>query len=335
MDRRSDEDPPLIQEFLREARRNFAGEPEPITGHNGYRPPGLSQHAVAQRLGISPRLYQDWEGCGRPIPAHRLDSLANALRLDSRKRDELWFIVTGGYPPRGPAEPDPEAVTGWTSYLHALQVPALTVDGAWRILETNQAWRQLFEPAGQPPPANLLRFVLFAPYARQLCAEWRTGWATAFLRQLRLQAQTAHHQPQTGPDQELLRVIAELREDPELARLWQAESESTRVALHHDGQVRLLRPPAGGYVQRVRMLVSSPAHDPRRRVLMFMPAVTAPGLAGPAGTAPGTTASATTASATTAPGTAGPAVPTLRRTGPYSGVLSGPPKSGLVKSGLL
>lgn len=310
MDRRPDEEPPLIQEFLREARRNFAGEPEPITGHNGYRPPGLSQHAVAQRLGISPRLYQDWEGCGRPIPAHRLDSLANALRLDSRQRDELWFIVTGGYPPRGPAEPDPEAVTGWTSYLQALQVPALTVDGAWRILETNKAWRQLFEPAGQVPPANLLRFVLFAPYARQLCGEWETGWATAFLRQLRLQAQTTPHQPQTEPDQELRRVIAELRDDPELARLWQAESESTRVALHHDGQVQLLRPPAGGspaggYVQRVRMLVSSPAHDPRRRVLMFMPAV------------------------------AGPAVPALRRSGPYSGVLSGPPKSGLVKSGLL
>jgi transcriptional regulator with XRE-family HTH domain len=303
MDRRPDEDPPLIQEFLREARRNFVGEPEPITGHNGYRPPGLSQQAVAQRLGISPRLYQDWEGCGRPIPAHRLDGLATALRLDPRQRDELWFIVTGGYPPRGPAEPDPEAVTGWTSYLHALQVPALTVDDAWRVLENNHAWRQLFEPAGQLPPANLLRFVLFEPYARQLCGEWKTGWVTAFLRQLRLQAQTLPHQART--QEELRRVIVELREDPELARLWQAESESTRVALHSDGQIRLLRPPSGGYLQRVRMLVSSPAHDPRRRVLMFMPAV------------------------------AGPAVPALRRSGPYSGVVSGPPKSGLVKSGLL
>ncbi|MEW2518716.1 helix-turn-helix domain-containing protein [Actinacidiphila alni] len=311
MDRRLDEDPPLIQEFLREARRNFAGEPEPITGHNGYRPPGLSQHAVAQRLGISPRLYQDWEACGRPIPAHRLDSLANALRLDSRQRDELWFIVTGGYPPRGPAEPDPEAVTGWTSYLHALQVPALTLDGAWRILETNHAWRQLFEPAGQAPPANLLRFVLFAPYARQLCGEWKAGWVRDFLRQLRLQARTAPHlQAQATPhraqtQQELLTIIEELRGDIELARMWQAESESTRVALHNDGRIRLLRPPSGGYLQRVRMLVSSPAHDPRRRVLMFMPAVT------------------------------GPAVPAPRRSGPYSGVLSGPPKSGLVKSGLL
>jgi transcriptional regulator with XRE-family HTH domain len=299
MDRHSDEDPPLIQEFLRGARRSYEGEPEPITGHKGYRPPGLSQHAVAQRLGISPRLYQDWECCGRPIPAHRLDSLANALRLDLRQRDELWFIVTGGYPPRGPAEPDPEAVTGWTSYLQALQVPALTVDGVWRILETNHAWRQLFEPAGQLPPVNLLRFVLFAPYARQLCGEWKTGWVTAFLRQLRLQAQTTPHQ-------ELRRVITELRGDPELARLWRAGSESTRVALHNDGQVRLLNPPTSPYAQRVRMLVSSPAHDPRRRVLMFMPAAAAPAV-----------------------------VAQRRRTGPYSGALSGPPKSGLVKSGLL
>jgi transcriptional regulator with XRE-family HTH domain len=258
-----DDEPPLIQEFLRQARKGYTGRPEPITGHAGHRPPGLSQFAVADRLGISTRLYQDWEAAGRPIPVQRLDGLAKALGLDSRRRDELWFIVTGGYPPRGPSRPDPDAVSGWTSYLHALPVPALAVDGTWRVLESNDAWRQLFAPVGQTPPANLLRFVLFSPYARRLCGEWKAGWATAFLRQLRLEAQTT-------ADKELRGVISEVRLNPELARLWQAANESTRVALHHDGQVCLLRPPANGSV-RVRMLVSSPAHDPRRRLLTFLP----------------------------------------------------------------
>lgn len=268
-----DDEPPLIQEFLRQARKGYTGLPEPITGHAGHRPSGLSQFAVAERLGISTRLYQDWEAACRPIPVQRLDGLAEALGLDSRRRDELWFIVTGGYPPRGPSRPDPDAVSGWTSYLHALPLPALAVDGTWRVLECNDAWRQLFEPVGQTPPANLLRFVLFSPYARRLCGEWKTGWATAFLRQLRLEAQTT-------ADKELRGIISEVRLNPELTRLWRAANESTRVALHHDGQVCLLRPPTAGSVAsgsvasgsvRVRMLVSSPAHDPRRRLLTFLP----------------------------------------------------------------
>lgn len=276
-----DDEPPLIQQFLRQARKEYTGRPEPLTGHSGHRPRGLSQYAVASRLGISPRLYQDWESSSRPVPVQRLDGLAQALGLDSLRRDELWFIVTGGYPPRGPSRPDPDAVTGWTSYLHALPVPALTVDGSWRILESNHAWRQLFEPAGQSPPANLLRFVLFSPYARRLCGEW-DRWATAFLRQLRLESQTTERQ-------ELRAIIGELRGNAELTLLWQAAGESSRVALHHDGQLCLLRPPASENV-RVRMLVSSPAHDPRRRVMTFLPAPEITAAQAAAGSAGGTAA---------------------------------------------
>lgn len=245
--------PPLIHGFLRRARR--AGG-------------ALNQQDVAGWVGVSTRLYQDWESGARSIPAHRLDALASALGLDAERRDELWVIASGNFPPRGPGRPDPGAVRGWTSYLRLLPVPSLAVDAGWRIEESNAAWQGLFLAAGEPPPANLLRFVLFSPYARRLCGDWAAGWATPYLRQLRLEAEAGR-----GP--ELRGLVAEIAgragRDPELARLWRAVEGSSRVALHDDGQVRLLVPPAGGPPAYVRTLVSSPAHDPRRRIVTFLP----------------------------------------------------------------
>lgn len=66
-------------------------------------------------MGVSTRLYQDWEGGVRPIPLHRPDSLAEALGLGPARRDDLWFIAGGGFPPRGPSRPDPEAAPGRTT----------------------------------------------------------------------------------------------------------------------------------------------------------------------------------------------------------------------------
>jgi transcriptional regulator with XRE-family HTH domain len=258
--------PPLIHGFLRHARRQYSGPPARTAAPaGGKRRSGLSQQDVAHHLGISTRLYQDWESGVRPIPRYRLDSLAEALGLDSARRDELWFVASGGFPPRGPGRPDPEAVSGWTSYLRALPVPSLAVDAGWRIEESNAAWQELFVSAGEPEPANLLRFVLFSPYARRLCGEWESGWASTYLRQLRLEAETTR-------SAELRGIIDEIQRHPELAELWRAVDGSHRILLHNDGQVRIIVPPGGGRPQHVRTLVSSPAHDPRRRMVTFLPA---------------------------------------------------------------
>ncbi|MBD0740070.1 helix-turn-helix domain-containing protein [Streptomyces sp. CBMA29] len=264
MTRGSNSTTPLIRGFLRQARKDYAGPPEPGSGHAGHRPAGLSQQAVAHRMDISPRLYQDWEGGGRPVPVHRLDSLASTLGLDPHQRDELWFIVTGGFAPTGPSQPDLEAMSGWRLYLRALQVPALVLDSTWRIHEDNAAWRGLFEPEGQRPPANLLRFILFSPYARRLCGDWQASWAVPYLRQLRLEAGISG-------EPELRRIVAELQLDPELGVLWQTVGRGGRMALHNDGQVRLLIPPGGRAPYRVRTLVSSPAHNPRVRMVTLLP----------------------------------------------------------------
>jgi hypothetical protein len=180
------------------------------------------------------------------------------------QRDELWLIVTGHYPPDGPFQPKPEAVTGSTLYVRGLQAPAFVATTAWNIVESNRHWRDLFEPAGQPVPGNLLRFLLTDPYARQLCEDWMSGWAVPFLRELRLDAQISL-------DPELHAVVQELQENRALAPLWQAAGESVRTGLHNDTQIRLLRAPCSGHHQRVRLLVFSPAHDPGRRVVTVLP----------------------------------------------------------------
>jgi transcriptional regulator with XRE-family HTH domain len=257
---------PLIHGFLRQARKHHRGPAQqPAHPPAVRRRGGLSQQEVASAVGVSTRLYQDWESGSRQIPVRRLDALAEALELDSARRDELWYIASGGFPPRGPGRPDPEAVSAWTSYLRALPVPAIAVDAAWRIEESNTAWQRLFRAAGEREPASLLRFVLFSPYARRLCGEWEGGWATPYLRQLRLEAETRG-------GTELRGIVAEVREHPDLARLWRAVDESHRITLHNDGQVRIIVPPGGGgRPQQVRTLVSSPAHDPRRRMVTFLP----------------------------------------------------------------
>jgi transcriptional regulator with XRE-family HTH domain len=258
--------PELLSNLLRSARRTYTGEPESDTGHEStrYRPPGLSQAAVARRMSIGLNAISEWENGRRRVPRFRLDELAAAYAMTPEQRDELWLIVTGRYPPEGPARPAAEVVTGWTLYVRGLQAPAFVTDAAWNVVESNRHWRDLFEPAGQPVPDNLLRFLLTNPYARRLCADWRSGWAVPFLRELRLDAQSSN-------DSELHAVLRELREDPALAGLWRASGESVRTALHDDTQERTLRPPRTGQRRSVRLLVFSPAHDQGRRVFTILP----------------------------------------------------------------
>jgi len=257
-------DPPLIQEFLRSARENYTGEPPPATGHNKARQSGLSQMAIAQRLGMSLTIVNEWERGARPIPPQRVPDVAAAYGLTPAQGDLLWRIVTGQIPAE-PGEPVEDAATGWTQWVRDQQNPALAVDPAWTVLESNQAWNHLFQAAGQAQPKNLMRFILLSPYARTLCGEWESGWADPFTHELRMEVQNDTHHSE-------LHVIAEeLHGIPELTALWHAASESSRSAMVHDGKVRLLKPPASSRLHRVRLLVSSPAHDPRRRFITLQP----------------------------------------------------------------
>jgi hypothetical protein len=253
----------LLAEFLRAIRLSYTGEPRP-SGHKKHRQVPLSQAEVAVRSDVSLTIVGLRERGLSRIPVDQLDKVAWAYYMSPEQRDELWLRRTGGYPPTGPSAPDPDAVLGWATYLHALQFPALAIDHTWKIEQSNRAWTELFQAAGQSAPANLLRFLLFSPYARALCGDWADGWVRPFLHDLRLEIER-------DADPALRRIASELVRVRDLAQIWEEASAPTPSALHGDGQLRLIRPPASERLHSVRMLVSSPAHDPRRRVILMIP----------------------------------------------------------------
>jgi transcription regulator MmyB-like protein len=253
-----------MQEFLRNARRQYLGDTVTPLVHDRPRQVALSQWEVALRRGRSLTLVGQQETGKIPIPVHDLDNAAHGYGLTPAGRDELYYLRTGGYPRVASGQPDPEAVSGWEDFIHALTVPSLSVDATWTVLQSNEAWRKLFEPARQAPPKNLMRFVCFAPYARTLLGDWLEGWARPFIHELRLEL--ARHEAV-----QLQRIATRVQNDPQLTELWETAAAPAATSLHSDGQVRYIKPPVATHLHCVRLLVSSPLHDPRRRVILLNP----------------------------------------------------------------
>jgi hypothetical protein len=231
---------------------------------------------VAERLGVSLTLISETERGKRQIPIRELDRYAKAYGMINEQRDVLWRLRTGGYPPAGPTTPDLEATRGWEAYLQTLPFAAVIIDTSWQVHSVNKPWLALFTPEINPAPENLLEFLLWAPHARQMCINWLDEWITPLIPELRVELQQ-------HPTPELLSICDRIIADPDLSAIWHAQP-TLRSARHNDGEVRLLRPPSkGGQIDRVRLLVSSPAHDPSRRLVHLIPAdattlpTTAPG----------------------------------------------------------
>jgi transcriptional regulator with XRE-family HTH domain len=252
----------LVPQLLRSWRTAYNGERD-YNGHDGRSSISLSQMRVALESGTSLTVISRRENGLSRIPLDKLDQAAKVYRLTPELRDVLWHMRTGSPPPSGPSRPDTEAIDGWAQYIHLQPFPAVALDATWSVTAGNQAWNSLFEPAGHEPPANFLQFTLISPYARQLFGDW-SGWARPLLYQLRVE-------DEHRPTPELRRIATQARRDPTLAQLWREAGEAAYASSHHDGQVRYIRPPASDRLHRVRLLVSSPQHDPRRRVITLLP----------------------------------------------------------------
>lgn len=253
-------DPSLLQVFLVSWRENY---PNPSrTLHGRQRQVGLSQLDVAGAAGLSIGLVGKIERRVRNLPVRRIDDFADAYCMDGPRRDHLWRLITGEYSKAGPAAPDPEAVRAWNVYLHSQPHITVALDPSWRVREGNAAWRALFDGADQSIPDNFLEWLLWSAHARTVCADWQDGWIAPLLQELRIELQH-----QSTP--ELQRICARVRADQHLSALWQS-MPTGRSVRHNDGQLRLLR--RAGQLEQVRLLVSTPAHNPLFRVLQLMPA---------------------------------------------------------------
>jgi transcriptional regulator with XRE-family HTH domain len=228
------------------------------------RTPGLSQQEVAQLSGVSERWYRSLER-GRPanFSADFLDGLAAALQLSPAERHVLYLKATG----RPPALPETDAEGAMDDLLqHFLDSqapnPAYASDVAWNIVGTNDPLVDWFPWA--PHGANLMRWALLRPEARQQLVNWRDDWARPYLGQIRY-ARARH--PKHTALRELERdILAGSREVRELWALGEVHE-------HGDGPVRRLRLPFhGGTEVSVSVVTMVPMRFRALRVVVLMQA---------------------------------------------------------------
>lgn len=188
-----------------------------------------SQLDLALEAEVSQR-HLSWIESGRAVPSREMVlRLSRHLEVPLRERNTL--LVAAGHAPVFPRRPlsDPalQAARGAVDQVLAAHMPfpALALDRGWCMLAANAAVAPLLgsvDPALLAPPVNVLRLSLhprgLAPFIVNL-GEWRAHILERLAHQVALTA-----------DQELLRLLEELRGYPGPAAP-AAAAESHGVAL--------------------------------------------------------------------------------------------------------
>ncbi|WP_330458645.1 helix-turn-helix transcriptional regulator [Streptomyces sp. NBC_00820] len=194
----------------------------------------LPQVEVAAEVGMSERWYRDLERGATPrLDARTLTALANALRLCADERATLFLYAAGGEPFPAVSPLDGVDLTPLRRLLDLQPTqPAYLTDNAWNVLGHNEAMAEWF-PWVQIPGANLIRWALTAPEAREQLADWpRHG--RAYLAMLRYAMAQYPGNPQLT---ELLRTALA---DPACRLIW---DNGPVVIANRDGHTFRLRIP--------------------------------------------------------------------------------------------
>ncbi|MEV0114900.1 helix-turn-helix domain-containing protein [Streptomyces sp. NPDC050844] len=225
----------------------------------------LPQKEVAQRMAVSERWYRSLESdAGVPLTPEVLNRLATALTLGTDERLALFghVYVNGGHGSvPAPKEQDAAQVALARWFTAQEHLATYRVDHAWNVVGHSETMATWF-PWVLEPGANLLRWALTTPAAREQLADWPMH-AAAYLSQLRFSlATTPHHE-------QLSTLLDELLEDPECRALWEREP---RVLAYRQGHVFKLRLP---HVSDEDIIVTSqillPAYQPEIRHVLLLP----------------------------------------------------------------
>ncbi|MFJ3908981.1 helix-turn-helix transcriptional regulator [Streptomyces vinaceus] len=189
----------------------------------------LSQAEVAVRAGMTERWYGELErGASPRLKRAKIDQLAEALLLDEDQRETLYLYTDGASPPRAVTPP------GQTPGLHPLQLlldhqmprPAYLSDVAWNIVGFNRAMAQWF-PWVLEPRANLMRWALLHPDAREQYVDWEDH-ARIYLAMLRMALVRHDRLP------ELTAILNEVLSDSDCRSIWENKPE---LVSNRDGHV--------------------------------------------------------------------------------------------------
>jgi hypothetical protein len=194
----------------------------------------LTQADLAWLTGVTEGWYRALEnGCQRPFSDAFLFSVARALRLS---RDETMALFVGAVgrpsPGAGPsASPDP-ARDVETAVNLCSPNPAYVLDHAANIVAVNSAMAEWF-PWCKQPRANLLRWVLTSPEAREQFPNWHEGIARKYLGMLRY-ALALH-----SKDLQVRRLQRDVLSDDDCRRLWSSTFDVNEYCECHRFQIRL------------------------------------------------------------------------------------------------
>ncbi|MBC2876509.1 MULTISPECIES: helix-turn-helix transcriptional regulator [Streptomyces] len=185
----------------------------------------LPQVDVAARIGMSERWYRDLERGATPrMDARTLAALSDALRLCADERAALFLHAAGGelFPAVSPADADLAPLRRLLDQRP--ECPAYLTDNAWNVLAHNEAMAEWF-PWVRRPGANLIRWGLLSPEARERLADWpRHG--RAYLAMLR------YAMAQYPAHPELAELLRTALADPACRRIW---DDGPVVVAHRDG----------------------------------------------------------------------------------------------------
>ncbi|MCC2275079.1 helix-turn-helix transcriptional regulator [Streptomyces sp. ET3-23] len=224
----------------------------------------LSQKHVARMTGVSEGWYRALEaGRRQDFSESFLLRVAEALRLSDAETLTLFVAVTGRRPPEfGRCRRDlPSGVKALLE--QQVSYPAYLSDGAWNIVAANSLMGAWF-PWVLRPKANLMRWALLDPEAREQMLDWEDSCARIYLAMLRV---ASNSNPGNTELHGLVREI--LAADADCRRIWAEEYD---VVEHRDGHVfRLRLPYHGGAEVRVTSHVLLPIQRPDLRFVFITP----------------------------------------------------------------
>jgi transcriptional regulator with XRE-family HTH domain len=252
-----------LADFLRTRRARLRPADVGLPEAPRRRTPGLRREEVAQLAAISTTYYTFLEQ-GREVRPSRqvLDALAGALRLNAPERGHLYELAEG--PPEraaGAAGQVAEAAApGLAELVNRLDPgPAYVTGRYWDVLAANRAARALWTdwPALPPGERNLLWWMITAPAAREVFAEWEKE-ASAQLGRFR--AAAARH----PADPRFAELAGALRAASPEARAWWSRHEIAPLG----SGAKLLRHPDLGDLE-LRHTVLQSADDPEQKLVAF------------------------------------------------------------------
>lgn len=272
-----------LARFLRSRRERVTPESVGLLPNTRRRTPGLRREELAQLANVGVTWYT-WLEQGRPIKAsaHVLDSIAQALRLDSHERRHLFTLgqVTDPVPPVM-AEEVPPALQDVVDALGSC--PATVVNARWDVIAYNRSQAALLGDYATVPPGrrNNMWLLFTEPSWRRILPDWDLD-ASRVLGQYRAAMADSPGDPAWTD------LVDELSmRSPEFRKRWEQQD----IAGPTNRVKRFLHPEVGslrvnstslwlGGRSAARLIVYTPADDESRAALDRLSAVTPRPLSG-------------------------------------------------------